>query len=294
MDDHELIRLEDVHFGYPGREPVFAGLNLAVRAGDRLGVVGANGCGKTTLFRLLVGLLQPAHGRLWAFGRYVDGRTGFDALRRKVGLLFQDSQDQLFCPTVGDDVAFGPQNLGRPDDEVERNVDEALSRLELTHLTSRISYELSGGERRLAALATVLAMRPTVLLLDEPTSGLDPRSRRQLVEQLARIGETQVIASHDMEFVRATCRRVSVVDDGRVVAAGPTDDILGDEALMLNRGLEVPHSLAAEGDTEHDHHHGAGPSHGHGHSARHANVQHDESRRPQDTPGDGDDAPSGR
>ncbi len=288
MDDHTLIRLEGIHFGYPGRAPVFSGLDLQIHDQDRLGVVGANGAGKTTLFRLLVGLLRPGQGRLWAFGRAIENRADCARLRRNAGLLFQDAQDQLFCPTVGEDVAFGPLNLGHSPDEANEIVSRTLDRLGLTHLATRISYELSGGEQRLVALATVLAMRPRALLLDEPTSGLDPRSRRQLVEQLAGIGETQVIASHDLEFVRATCQRVAVIDQGRIVADGPTDCILGNEDLMLGCGLEVPHSLAAEGPAAHDHHHGAGPSHGHGHSRRHDHAQHEDADHEQPAPEPGD------
>ena len=269
-----MIKLEDIHFGYPGRRELFAGIDLRVDADEVLGIIGANGSGKTTLFRIVVGLLRPQRGAITAFGRTIRSTRDYDELRRRVGFLFQDSEDQLFSPTVAEDVAFGPLNLGKSRGEALAIVEQTLASLGLSDFAERISYELSGGEKRLVALATALAMRPEVLLLDEPASGLDPRSRRELVEQLARIGGTQVIASHDMEFVRSSCRRVVVIDAGRIIADGPTDEILGDAALMLPHGLEVPHSLVAEGALAFDHHHGAGPSHGHGHDPGHVRREH--------------------
>lgn len=269
-----MIRLEDVHFGYPGRRELFTGIDLHIDAGDVLGVVGANGSGKTTLFRIMVGLLRPQRGTISAFGHKIRSARDFDELRRKVGFLFQDSDDQLFCPTVAEDVAFCPLNLGKPRAAARTIVEETLASLGLSDFAERMSYELSGGEKRLVALATALAMQPEVLLLDEPASGLDPRCRRELTEQLARIGGTQVIASHDMEFVRSSCRRVVVIDAGEIIADGPTDEVLGDPTLMLRHGLEVPHSLVAEGALAFDHHHGAGPSHGHGHDPSHQRREH--------------------
>jgi len=274
MSDNGLIRLQDIHFAYAGRRALFTGIDLHLNAGDLLGIVGANGCGKTTLFHILVGLLRPQRGTINAFGRMIQSAGDYHELRRKVGFLFQDSDDQLFCPTVAEDVAFGPLNLGKSRAEALAIVEQTLESLGLPILAERISYELSGGEKRLVALATALAMQPEVLLLDEPTSGLDPRSKRELAEHLARIGGTQVIASHDMEFVRSSCRRVILLDAGRIVAEGPTDEILGLEDLMLRHGLEVPHSLVAEAPIALDHHHGAGPSHGHGHTTTHERRGH--------------------
>lgn len=275
MHDDSLMDIQDLRFGYPGREPLFDAMSFHVNEGERVGVIGPTGSGKTTLFRLLVGLLQPEAGSFSAFGRTILSQTDHDDLRRHVGFLFQDSIDQLFCPTVKEDVAFGPLNLGRSKEEATVVVEHTLRRLGLADLADRVSYELSGGERRLVALATVLAMEPKVLLLDEPTTGLDPRSKRQLVEHLAQIGGTQVIASHDMEFVRSACRRVVVMHGGNTIADGPTDAILGDDEMMYQNGLEVPHSLVAEAQMQADHHHGAGPSHGHGHRQTHVSRQHE-------------------
>lgn len=272
--DHTVIQLDGVRFGYPARPLLFDGLDFVVRDGERLGIVGANGSGKTTLFHMIVGLERMRAGRMRAFGRGVEKRADLDEVRRRVGFLFQDSDDQLFSPTVGEDVGFGPLNLGKSPDEAARIVQRTLERLDLADYADRVSYDLSGGEKRLVALATVLAMEPDVLLLDEPANGLDPQARANLVEVLARIGGTQVISSHDMEFVRATCRRVVVLDTGAVVAEGPTDDVLGNAGLMLRHGLEVPYSIEVHKHVTHDHRHGAGPSHGHGHDAAHDVRQH--------------------
>jgi cobalt/nickel transport system ATP-binding protein len=273
--NHTLIRLDGVRFGYPGRPVLFDALDFTVCEDERLGLVGANGSGKTTLFHVIVGLERPHAGRILAFGRDVENRADFDQVRRRVGFLFQDSDDQLFSPTVREDVAFGPLNLGKSPADATRIVQETLERLGLADYADRVSYDLSGGEKRLVALATVLAMEPDVLLLDEPANGLDPKARAGLVELLARIGGTQVISSHDMEFVRATCRRVVVLDNGVLVAEGPTDQVLGDADLMLRHGLEVPYSIEVHKHVTHDHRHGAGPSHGHGHDAAHDVHQHD-------------------
>ena len=273
--DSALIQLDGIWFAYPGRPELFGGVDFTVREGDRLAVVGANGSGKTTLFHLIVGLQRPSAGRIRAFGCDVQRRSDYDEVRRKVGFLFQDSDDQLFSPTVREDVAFGPLNLGRTRAEATRIVDETLAWLGLSDYADRIGYDLSGGEKRLVALATALAMKPEVLLLDEPAAGLDPKARSQLIELLARIGGTQVISSHDMEFARATCVRVVVIDKGQLIAEGPTDQILGDADLMLRHGLEVPYSLEVHEHVRHDHRHGAGTSHGHGHDAAHDKGQHE-------------------
>ena len=276
MDTDRLIELDGVRFGYPGAAELFAGIDLAVGRGERVGLVGANGSGKTTLFHVIVGLARHTAGTLRVAGRAVESAADYGRVRREVGFLFQNSEDQLFCPTVAEDVAFGPLNLGLAPAEAEAVVAETLASLDLTGYADKVTSRLSGGEQRLVALATVLAMRPAALLLDEPAAGLDPRGRSRLAALLDRIGGTQVISSHDMEFVRATCRRVIVLDRGAVVADGPTDAVLGDAELMLRCGLERPYSLGLHpGAEHHDHRHGAGPSHGHGHDGAHSTRQHE-------------------
>jgi len=274
--DDVIVRLDKIVFSYARRPPLFCEFDLAVRRGDHLGVIGANGSGKTTLFHLIVGLVKPQAGRLWVAGREISGNGDYPFARRKAGLLFQDSEDQLFCPTVEEDVAFGPLNQGLSKEQALDTVTRTLRSLGLEGYETRLSYQLSGGEKRLVALATVLAMGPEVLLLDEPASGLDPQAKRDLVSLLAKIDCTQVVASHDLEFIRATCTRVVTIDKGKLLADGPTDEVLGDEELMLAHGLEVPFSLDSVHGAAlpHDHRHGLGPSHGHGHKAFHRAAEH--------------------
>ena len=275
-DDNIVLRLENICFAYPAHGELFRDFNLTVARDDRVGVVGANGSGKTTLFYLIMGLLRHAAGRLFVLDREVRCDVDRVLVRRNVGFLFQNSEDQLFCPTVEDDVAFGPLNLGLDEADVRKIVAETLAGMHLSAYAGQVTDRLSGGEKRLVALATVLAMKPDVLLLDEPASGLDPRARRRLIGLLDEIGRTQVISSHDMEFVRATCTRVVVLDQGRVTADEPTDQVLGDAEMLLRTGLEQPYSLGAHLSAPlHDHHHGAGPSHGHGHDDAHDLRQHD-------------------
>ena len=210
-----LISFCDVDFAYAGR-PVLAGCDFRLQPGDRLALVGANGSGKTTLLHLAVGLLLPGSGTIEAFGKVCRREADFHEVRRRTGLLFQDADDQLFCPTVSEDVGFGPMNLGKTREEARAIVAETLASLELSGYEDRITYRLSGGEKRLVALATVLAMRPDVLLLDEPTSGLDDHASDRLAEILTSLPQSIVVASHDRKFLgRTTDKEVRLVD-GRV------------------------------------------------------------------------------
>ena len=215
-----LIEFRDVDFAYgPGR-PVLSGCNFSLRPGERVALLGPNGCGKTTLLHLIVGLLRPNAGQIEAFGRRVV-EADFHEVRRRVGLLFQDADDQLFCPTVAEDVAFGPLNLGKPRDEVRRIVAGTLDSLGLAGYEHRITYRLSGGEKRLVALATVLAMQPDVLLLDEPSGGLDDAATERLVGVLARLPQAMIVVSHDRAFWEAVTTSVAELREGRVVAGLP-------------------------------------------------------------------------
>ena len=199
-----LIRLRDVHFSYNGRQPVLAGCDFSLQPGQRVALVGPNGSGKTTLLHLAVGLLRPSAGSIEAFGKLRRTEADFHEVRRRAGLLFQEADDQLFCPTVAEDVAFGPLNLGKHRDEVRRIVARVLHSLGLEGYQQRITYKLSGGEKRLITLATVLAMEPDVLLLDEPVSALDDEATGRLVEILAGLPQAMVVVSHDREFLRRT------------------------------------------------------------------------------------------
>lgn len=214
-----LVALHDVDFGYDPLRPVLRQCSFRLEPGDRIALRGANGSGKTTLLHLIVGLLRPSAGHVVVFGKPRTAEGDFHEVRRRVGLLFQDADDQLFCPTVAEDVAFGPLNLGLPREQVRQVVAETLESVGLAGYEHRITYKLSGGEKRLVALATVLAMRPDALLLDEPAGGLDEQSTDRLAELLARLPQAMLVVSHQQEFCRrVTCRTVSLVE-GRIVPA---------------------------------------------------------------------------
>jgi len=219
LSDGALIHLRDVRFAHAPERPVLNGVNFEVREGDRIGITGANGSGKTTLLHLMVGLLHPQAGEVEILGRARRVEEDFHEVRAHVGLLFQDSEDQLFCPTVAEDVAFGPLNLGKTRPEAEKIVGETLRQLGLEGYEERVTYRLSFGEKRLAALATVLAMRPRVLLLDEPTNGLDSAVWERLAEFLGALDATMVIVGHDMAFLKRVARTRAKLING--VLTGP-------------------------------------------------------------------------
>ena len=208
MTDTTLIHLSGVGLVREGGRTVLDGIDFAVAPGERVGLIGANGVGKTSLLHLIVGLLPLAAGTVSAFGRSARTERDFADIRRRVGLLFQDSDDQLFCPTVGEDVAFGPLNLGASRAEAEAITTHTLAQLGLAGFERRITYRLSGGEKRLVALATVLAMRPDVLLLDEPTIGLDEDAEARMLALLASLDQAMVIVSHDQRIIDRLATRV--------------------------------------------------------------------------------------
>jgi cobalt/nickel transport system ATP-binding protein len=215
-----LIRFDGVAFAYGPERPVLTDCGFCLEGGQRLALLGANGSGKTTLLHLIVGLLRPTAGRIEAFGKPRAAEADFHEVRRRAGLLFQDADDQLFCPTVAEDVAFGPLNLGKPRDEVRHVVAETLHSLGLAGYEHRITYRLSGGEKRLVALATVLAMQPDVLLLDEPTAGLDEAATARLIEVLARLPQAMIVASHNRPFWQAVTQQAIELHAGRIVVSG--------------------------------------------------------------------------
>jgi len=195
-----LIRLNDISFGYPGRPLVLDHLNLTLNRGDRIGLVGPNGSGKTSLFHIIMGLLKPRSGKIELFGKTPESDRDFRKIYPRIGLLFQDSDDQLFSPTVLEDVAFGPLNLGKSRAEAVEIARRTLEQLGLSGFEDRITCKLSGGEKRMVALATVLAMEPEILLLDEPSTGLDSATRNRLVDVLNSIGLSFILISHESEF----------------------------------------------------------------------------------------------
>jgi cobalt/nickel transport system ATP-binding protein len=200
-----LIELQNITFTYPGApQPVFQDFNFQLLPGKHIGLMGPNGCGKTTLLHLIMGLLRPQAGSIVIFGQEVKKEKDFVDVRRKVGLLFQNADDQLFCPTVLEDVAFGPLNLGKPPAEAISIARETMARLGLTGFEDRVTYKLSGGEKKLVSLATVLAMEPQLLLLDEPTAGLDEKTKDRLIHILKHLDIGYMIVSHEHDFLNHT------------------------------------------------------------------------------------------
>jgi len=240
-----LIGVRGLSYRYPDGHDALLDVSFALAPGERVALIGPNGAGKSTLLLHLNGLLPDRPPSMPAVT--VDGLPVAEAnlreIRRKVGLLFQDPDDQLFCPTVWEDVAFGPRQLGLREPELSRLVTESLAQVGLAGFEERLPHHLSRGEKRRACLAGLLACDARVLVLDEPTSDLDPRGRRELMALLSRLPVAQLIATHDLEFVVEICPRTIVLDGGRVVADGPTRRLLDDEPLMLAHGLERPHIL---------------------------------------------------
>lgn len=210
------IRLAGIRFGYPDRPAVLDGLDFELRPGDRIGLAGPNGSGKTTLFHLIMGLVRPISGRVELFGEPRRSDRDFREIYPRIGLLFQDSDDQLFCPTVLEDVAFGPLNLGMGRDAAVERARSTLDRLGLAAFENRVTHRLSGGEKRMAALAAVLAMEPEVLLLDEPSTGLDDATRERLAEVLADLDIAFVLISHEADFLERVSGNVYLMENGRI------------------------------------------------------------------------------
>lgn len=233
------IAIQNLQVSYPDKPSILQRLDLQVRRGDRLGVIGPNGAGKTTCFLSICGLLKPTAGEILILGKTVVPGD----FRPEVGLVFQNPDDQLFSASVWEDVAFGPENLGLPPAEVEDRVKQALALTGTVHLADRPPHHLSGGQKRMVAIAGVLAMQPQIMIYDEPSANLDSRSRRRLIEFLQMSQETLVIASHDLEFILEVCERVVLLDGGQVMADGPCREIMANAELMERHALERPHSL---------------------------------------------------
>lgn len=211
-----LIRLQDVTFGYDSDRDVLRKLSLTLSEGDRVGITGPNGSGKTTLFHVIMGLLKPREGEIEIFGKRMTDEADYRGARERIGLLFQDANDQLFCPTVAEDVAFGPLNLGKRHDEALTVVRETLETLGLFGFEDRITYKLSSGEKKLVSLATVLAMKPEVLLLDEPASGLDEETTERIIQVLNDSSTSYMIVSQDRGFLARTTRRIYRMANGNL------------------------------------------------------------------------------
>jgi cobalt/nickel transport system ATP-binding protein len=213
-----IINLEGICFGYPNsRVDVIQGLNLKLFKGDRIGLIAPNGSGKTTLFHIIMGLIKPTAGKIEIDGQEVKKEKDFQSVRRKIGLLFQDADDQLFSPTVLEDVSFGPLNLGKSREEAIQISHKVLGFLGLNDFHDRITFKLSGGEKRLVSLATVLAMEPEVLLLDEPTAGLDGDTKEKLIQVLSKLDLSYIVISHEFDFISQVTEHIYTMDDGKIV-----------------------------------------------------------------------------
>lgn len=243
MNPPEILSLRDLSFSYSAQsKPILDGFTMEFRQGQRLGLIGPNGSGKTTLFHLIMGLHKPTSGAIFFRGKEVLEKKDFNIVRREIGLLFQDADDQLFSPTVMEDVAFGPLNLGASPQQAKEIAFSTLTALGLQDLADRITHQLSGGEKKLASLATILAMNPKAVLLDEPTNNLDPETRHKLIHILRDLDLAYIIISHDWDFLADTCDDIYAMQDGKVTECG--------KAHLHNHSHAHPH-----GEQPHRHGH---------------------------------------
>ncbi len=240
----KLIEIKGLSYTYPDGTKALDSVGLNIFEGDSTGIIGPNGSGKSTLLLHLNGILRGG-GQVKVLDMEAEEQS-LNFIRSKIGLVFQNPDDQLFMPTVFDDVAFGPINMGLSGAEVEVAVKRALAQVDMSGAIKRSSHHLSLGEKRRVSIATVLSMNPEMLVLDEPTSNLDPKHRRELIELLGRLNLTKAIATHDLSMVMETCSKVVVIDQGKIVAAGDTFDILKDRDLLEEHDLEMPGSLLYE------------------------------------------------
>ena len=238
-----MIEFQNVSFAYEKDRPVLRELSFRIGDGEAVGLIGANGAGKSTVMKLLLGLIAPTEGSILVDGIRV-GKKSLPEIRRKLGFVLQNSDNQMFMPTVYEDMIFAPLNYGLSREEAERRVDTALERLGMQELKHRHNHRISGGEKRMAAIATILAMEPEAVLMDEPSSALDPCNRRRVINIIRELPQTKLITSHDLDMILDTCERVILLSGGRIVADGPADVILRDKALLEAHRMELPFCLA--------------------------------------------------
>ncbi len=236
---HHIVKFEKVEYEYPDGTKALKGIDFTITHGESVGIVGANGSGKTTLLMHLNGYILPTRGTI-NIGDLILNKHTRQEIRKKVGLVFQDPDDQLFMPTVYEDVAFGPLNMGFDSKTVDEKVKKALEIVNCYDLKDKPPHHLSGGQKRAVAIATVIAMEPDILAMDEPSSNLDPKSRRALINLLKSFTHTKIIASHDLDMILDVCERCIVIKDGIVAADGPSSIILSDERLLEENNLELP------------------------------------------------------
>ena len=240
-----MIEFRHVDFSYEKDRPVLRDLSFRIESGESVGLIGANGAGKSTVMKLLLGLLTPTSGEILVDGIRVEKKT-LPEIRRKLGFVLQNSDNQMFMPTVYEDMIFAPLNYGLSREEAERRVDAVLEKLGLQELKHRHNHRISGGEKRMAAIATILAMEPEAVLMDEPSSALDPCNRRLVINTIRELRQTKLITSHDLDMILDTCERVILLSGGAVAADGPADQILRDRALLEAHRMELPFCLAGK------------------------------------------------
>ena len=238
-----MIEFKDVSFSYERGTPVIEHLSFRIERGESVGLIGANGAGKSTVMKLLLGLIAPTEGSVLVDGIRVEKKS-LPEIRRKLGFVLQNSDNQMFMPTVYEDMIFAPLNYGLSREEAERRVDTALERLGMQELKHRHNHRISGGEKRMAAIATILAMEPEAVLMDEPSSALDPCNRRRVINIIRELPQTKLITSHDLDMILDTCERVILLDRGEIVADGLAKDILTDKALLEAHRMELPFCFA--------------------------------------------------
>lgn len=237
-----MVNLDHLTFTYDGNREVLSDISFHLKAGETVGLIGANGAGKSTLLKILTGLLTDYKGQVKLDGMDVN-KKNLAAVREKTGYVFQDSESQLFLSTVYEDVAFGPRNYGYSEEEVQKKVMSALQQVHIEELKDRPIYRMSGGQKKLAAIATILSMEPEVILFDEPSVGLDPKNRRNLINIINRIGGLKIIASHDLDMIFDTCDKTILIEKGKLIFYGETAKILTDQRLLEESGLELPLSM---------------------------------------------------
>ena len=233
-----MIKFENVSFSYDKDMPIIENLSFSIQNGESVGLIGANGAGKSTIMKILLGLL-PCEGRVSVDDLPVEKKNLPD-IRKKLGFLLQNSDNQMFMPTVYEDMMFGPRNYGLSKEEAEQQVDRILNQLGLTDLKHRYNHKISGGEKRMAAIATILAMQPETILMDEPSIALDPVNRRTIIRIINQLSQTKLIASHDLDMILDTCDRVILLNRGKIVADGKAEVLLQDQALLEANRMELP------------------------------------------------------
>ena len=235
-----MIEFRNVSFSY-GEAPVVENLSFSIQKGENVGLIGANGAGKSTIMKLMLGLISGS-GEIKVDGLPMN-KENLGEIRKKIGFVLQDSDNQMFMPTVYEDMIFGPRNYGLSKEETDRRVDAVLAQLGLQDLKHRHNHKISGGEKRMAAIATILAMEPEMILMDEPSTALDPVNRRTVINTINRLPQTKLIASHDLDMILDTCQRVILLSHGTIVADGDAETILRDKVLLENNRMELPFCL---------------------------------------------------